>query len=107
MARKRLPTPETCPVCGEELSPNALACPECGADHNSGWREEAASIDAVGHPDDDEFDYEEFTAREFGSGEPQVKPKGISRFWLVVALLLASSLIYFFFHLFTSALRLR
>src|SRR2546430_7408073 len=33
--------PEVCPACGEDVPPDALACPECGADHNSGWREDA------------------------------------------------------------------
>lgn len=107
MARQRLPTPETCPVCGEDVPRNALACPECGADHNSGWREEAANIDALGsHDDEDDFNYEEFTEREFGTGKPQIKPTGISGFWWIVAALVASAFVYFYFDLIRSALRL-
>ena len=30
--------PEVCPVCGEDVPPNAKACPECGACHESGWK---------------------------------------------------------------------
>jgi predicted amidophosphoribosyltransferase len=31
--RIRPPTPEVCPVCGEEVRRDALACPQCGADY--------------------------------------------------------------------------
>ena len=44
--------PEICPVCGEDVPRGAPACPECGADHNSGWREDAESYDSIGLPDD-------------------------------------------------------
>lgn len=64
-ARTKNEPPETCPVCGEEVPRKALACPECGADYQSGWREEAC--DGVDFPDD-EFDYEKFVQAEFGSG---------------------------------------
>src|SRR3954463_1087673 len=43
--------PEVCPVCGEEVPRNALACPECGADHNSGWREDADTYDGIDLPE--------------------------------------------------------
>ncbi|HEX8077997.1 MAG TPA: zinc-ribbon domain-containing protein [Chthoniobacterales bacterium] len=84
--------PEICPVCGEDVPRGALACPECGADHNSGWREDAESYDGVDLPD--EFNYEEFTRKEFGTS---AKPSGISAVWWITAIaLLALSLIYFF-----------
>jgi predicted nucleic acid-binding Zn ribbon protein len=35
MSRRR-PPPE-CAICGTELSPNARACPNCGADERTGW----------------------------------------------------------------------
>ena len=44
--------PFICPVCGEDLSPNAKACPECGADERSGWNEEATLYDALDLPDE-------------------------------------------------------
>jgi hypothetical protein len=82
--------PEVCPVCGEDVPRGALACPECGADHNSGWREDAAPYDAVDLPD--EFDYEEFTRNEFGSSP---KPRGISAIWWITAIvLLVLTLLY-------------
>jgi hypothetical protein len=69
--RMKRQAPTVCPVCGEDVPRGALACPECGADHSSGWREEAGNYDGVDLPD--EFDYEEFTRREFGSS---LKPAG-------------------------------
>ena len=89
---RRPEAPEICPVCGEDVPRGALACPECGADHNSGWREDAESYDGVDLPD--EFDYEEFTRREFGSSR---KPAGISPMWWITAIVLALlTLIYLF-----------
>lgn len=88
----RRKAPEICPVCGEDVPRNALACPECGADHNSGWREDAASYDGVDLPED--FDYDEFTRKEFGSSP---KPSGISAIWWITAIaLLLLTLLYFF-----------
>ena len=83
--------PEICPVCGEDVPRNALACPECGADHSSGWREDAERYDGVDLPED--FDYDDFTRREFGSS---AKPAGISTVWWVTGIaLLLLTLLYF------------
>jgi hypothetical protein len=85
-------SPGVCPICGEDVPRGALACPECGADHNSGWRDDAGSYDGVDLPD--EFDYEEFTRREFGRS---VKPRGISWVWWVTAIVIVLlTLLYFF-----------
>ena len=75
--------PEICPVCGEDVPRGALACPKCGADHNSGWREDASSYDGVDLPED--FDYDEFAQREFG-GDP--KRSGIHALWWLTAIVL-------------------
>ena len=84
-------TPEVCPVCGEDVPPRALACPECGADHNSGWREDY--LDGAGVPDEEEFDYDSFVKEEFG-GKPKSTIKPI--WWITaVVLLLALVLGYF------------
>ena len=86
------PPPAVCPVCEEDVPRNALACPECGADHNTGWREDAERYDGVDLPGD--FDYEEFTRKEFGSS---AKPAGLSPIWWVTAIvLLALTLLCFF-----------
>jgi hypothetical protein len=90
--RRKRESPAVCPVCGEDVPRGALACPECGADHNSGWREDAASYDGVDLPD--EFDYDEFARREFGSSP---KPVGTSRIWWITAIVvLALTIVYFF-----------
>lgn len=80
-------------MCGEEVPRNALACRECGADHNSGWRLEAGTYDALGESED-EFDYDEFVQNEFGNS---VKPRGIRTIWWITAVvvLVALSLLYF------------
>ncbi len=78
-------------MCGEDVPRNALACPECGADERSGWRGDAGTYDGVGLPD--EFDYDEFVREEFGS---RVKPKGLSVFWWVAAILVIVALCFVF-----------
>lgn len=84
-------SPAICPVCGEDVPPRALACPECGADERSGWRTDAASYDGVDLPE--EFDYDEFARREFGR---RAKPNGISAIWWITAVvLLLLTLLYF------------
>ena len=90
--RQQPAAPEVCPVCGEDVPRGALACPECGADHRSGWREDAAVYDGVDAGEDD-FDYDRFVAEEFGSSP---KPAGTKTIWWVTAvvLLLALVLLY-------------
>ena len=83
------PAPEMCPVCGENVPRGALACPECGADHRSGWKEDAGAYDSAGLPDE-EFDYDEFVAEEFGTGH---KPKGIATTWWIAAIVLICALL--------------
>ena len=81
-------TPEICPVCGESVPPRALACPECGADHLSGWKEDA-NLDGLSLPDDD-FNYEEFVKEEF---ENEIAPRGFSPLWWITAILLLLALV--------------
>ena len=40
MPRATLP-PAACAQCGATLPPRAHACPECGADERTGWREQS------------------------------------------------------------------
>lgn len=81
-------TPKVCPVCGEDVPPKALACPECGADHNTGWRPGALQEDALDLPDEDEddFDYEEFLENEFGTPR-SVRPRHLHPVWWIAAIL--------------------
>jgi uncharacterized protein (UPF0212 family) len=87
--RTRPRAPELCPVCNVEIPSGALACPECGADHNSGWREDADVYDGVNLPDDD-FNYYDFVKREFGS---RVKPLGLKMVWWIAGIVLIATLI--------------
>lgn len=85
---KRKPAPEICPVCGEDVPRNALACPECGADHNSGWRDDADATDALGGTADD-FDYDDFVQEEFGNA---AKPRDVKTIWWISAIVLLLAL---------------
>ncbi|HEV2843189.1 MAG TPA: hypothetical protein VGW39_17850 [Chthoniobacterales bacterium] len=93
MAKNKLKTPAVCPVCDHEVPRGALACPECGADHNSGWRENADTYEALDLPDED-FDYDQFVREEFGSS---IKPAGIKTIWWLTAILviIVSVTLYF------------
>jgi uncharacterized OB-fold protein len=48
MTRRRAPA--TCAVCGVDIPPSALACPDCGADERTGWREQSI-YDGLDLPD--------------------------------------------------------
>jgi len=92
-----VPPPDFCPACGAEVPSHARACPECGADEQTGWSDRAES-QRLGLPDD-EFDYDEFVQEEFGDtprSADQVKPRHLSWLWWVVGLLLATAFVYAF-----------
>ena len=91
--RVRPRTPEVCPVCGEDVPLNARACPECGADHNSGWRDDADPYDSVNLPEHD-FNYDDFVRQEFGS---QAKPAALDTIWWIVGIALIVALVLYFF----------
>ena len=84
-------TPDNCPNCGADLRANAKVCPECGSDERTGWSE-AADTQHLGLPDDN-FDYDEFTKREFG-GASKVKPHGMRWLWWIVAFALVIGFIW-------------
>lgn len=75
----------------------ARACPECGADENTGWSDRAQA-QRLGIPDDD-FDYEGFAREEFGEERrrnpaERVKPPGMRWLWWVVAVVLVLAFAY-------------
>jgi hypothetical protein len=78
-------TPEVCPVCGEDVPPHALACPECGADHRSGWKEDTA--DGLDLSDKD-FNYDDFVKEEFGGGTGRSRLHPV--WWITAVVLLAA-----------------
>jgi hypothetical protein len=52
----RDPEPPTeCAQCGAEIPPRARACPGCGADERTGWREQSV-YDGLNLPDDETDD---------------------------------------------------
>lgn len=63
--------PSECAVCGALIPPHARACPECGADERTGWRE-ADPYDGLDLPDEAWADEDESkfdpTARSRGPG---------------------------------------
>jgi hypothetical protein len=82
----RFQPPGPCPVCGEDVPPQARACPGCGSCPRSGWNE-AAGYDALDLPDP-EFDYEGYVAEEFGSKRTSRPRRPIQGVAVVVILLL-------------------
>lgn len=83
--------PGQCPSCGEWVPRKALACDCCGACAQSGWKAGADVYDGLDLPDED-FDYNEFVEREFGSGG---SPKATARehFWRWVAAILLAVMV--------------
>ena len=81
-------------MCGDDVPGSALACPECGADHNSGWRDDAEVYDGV-DLGEEQFDYDEFVQNEFGGG---AKPKRVKTIWWLtaIALLVAFLALYLY-----------
>jgi len=47
---RELPPPDECANCGAAIPRNARACPECGADERTGWRE-TSIYDGMDLPD--------------------------------------------------------
>jgi len=83
MSSKNLEPPSVCPNCGENVPRKALACPECGADYDTGWKEYAEDAD-WGSPEDS-FDYEESFKKEFGK---QVIPTHVRPIWWITGIIL-------------------
>ncbi len=95
--------PDVCPNCGTLVPERARACPECGADEETGWSDRAQA-QRLGLPDD-EFDHDEFVREEFGragdrtpvrKGPPQIKPHGLGWIWWVAGVLLVLAFLYGF-----------
>jgi len=87
-------TPEVCPNCGEAVPRAAKACPECGADEQTGWSD-TAHADNLNLPDEN-FDYAEFAKEEFHPG--LARPRGIHWFWWLTAFVLIALFLLFCLH---------
>lgn len=78
-----------CPECGAPVHLNASACRHCGARKGSAGWQRSERYDGLDLPEDDDFDYAEFVAREFGEGQ-KAGWRGWEarrRFWCVVAVI--------------------
>jgi len=85
----RQPPPSECAICGAEISPNARACPECGADEHTGWREQDP-LDGLDLPDEEST--AEAYARYLRTQEGYHGRRGAKRlFWWAIALAVAAA----------------
>lgn len=78
MARPPSP-PAECAQCGAEIPPRALACPECGADERTGWRE-TSIYDGLDLPDTEDT-------------PASPSRSGLRWYWIVAAALVLAVLI--------------
>lgn len=80
-------TPPECAVCGAALPPRAKACPECGADERTGWRE-ASIYDGLDLPDEAWRDGD-----EPGATSQPARVNGLPWYWWLVGVLLLGLLV--------------
>lgn len=89
--RRLPPPPSECANCGAAIPRQAKACPECGADERTGWRETADTLyDGLDLP-------EEAFADDRADGEssrrkPVTRVNGVPWYWWLVGVLLLLSL---------------
>jgi hypothetical protein len=87
MPEKRpLPPPDECANCGTEIPRTAKACPECGADERSGWREQDV-YDDLDLPEEAFEDEASEARKRKHAATPRVN--GIAWYWWLVAIALA------------------
>ncbi len=77
-----LPAPVECANCGAAIPSGAKACPECGADERTGWRETSV-YDDLDLPD------EVFTDDEGPRPKPPRTINQIAWYWWMAAVCLA------------------
>lgn len=80
------PPPDECANCGASIPRNAKACPECGADERTGWRE------------NDETRYDGLDLPESAFEDEKAPPRkparqGLAWYWWVMAVLVLIGLI--------------
>ncbi|MEI6341220.1 MAG: hypothetical protein WCR07_04635 [Verrucomicrobiota bacterium] len=85
--------PGDCPACDGHVPAGRRACPHCGSSASDGWSD-AAHADGLDLPDD-EFDYDDFVARELGEGRPgRRKGRGPGTAWLWAWVALGLALVF-------------
>jgi hypothetical protein len=75
------PAPPECANCGAAIPPGARACPECGADERTGWRE-ASIYDGIDLPE------EAFEAREKQTVRTRRNVNGVPWYWWSVGVVI-------------------
>jgi predicted RNA-binding Zn-ribbon protein involved in translation (DUF1610 family) len=82
-------TPAECANCGASIPRGAKACPECGADERTGWRENEHTrydgLDLPAHAFDDESDDTQSTG--VTRSEP-ARVNGLPWYWWAVGVVL-------------------
>ncbi len=71
--------PSECAVCGADIPRHARACPACGADERTGWREQSI-YDGLNLPEEAWSDDQDETAHRRPGG-------GLAWYWVVAGLL--------------------
>ena len=91
--------PGQCPVCGEWVPRVAVACDDCGSCAKTGWKENSEVYDGLDLYDEEEFNYDEFVQKEFGSSN---KKKGFSKetFWRWVAAIVLAVMVWYLMSIF-------
>lgn len=81
MAQRPSSPPEECAQCGTAIPRSARACPECGADERTGWRE-TSIYDGLELPDAD-------GNNDDGGSLRTSRPRGgIAWYWIAAGVLL-------------------
>jgi hypothetical protein len=88
----RRPPPDACANCGAHLPRSARACPECGADEHTGWRDTSV-YDGLNLPEDAWRDDSMPARHEAGSGWPRREGYRFPWYWWCVGALLIGALI--------------
>ena len=89
-ARRGAEGPDECANCGTAIPRKASACPGCGADERTGWREnDTTRYDGLDLPDSAYADEGESAPTR----RKRVPRAGLRWYWLVVAALLVASLV--------------
>lgn len=78
------PPPDECANCGAEIPRNARACPECGADERTGWRE-TSIYDGLDLPEDEDSLSRDETRRDARGG--------LAWYWVAAIILVLATLI--------------
>jgi len=81
-----------CPNCSEKVRVGAKACPHCGSDDETGWRDDTHGESGLADDLPDDFDYDEYLKREFPDRRLHNKAPGGRMAWLLLVLALAGLL---------------